>query len=135
MNLKIFAYKGVLGAESDLKKGKFINSPNETGQMGIVVATNNVDITKEAKELLRKAPKESGSFAPIMLTKHDDNVPKEHGKSSIGLFGFHKHAFGGEDLAIGRTCDVSILDDCNEVEMELDEEFKKYVDTVSEDIK
>ena len=49
--------------------------------------------------------------------------------SSIGLMGFWKHLFSGEDVCIGRTCDTSILDDCSEVEMEVPEGFKAVVDS------
>jgi len=123
MRTKIFAYKGVIGAETDLDNGKFINNPKDGGQLGCVIDTKEVDITKEAKELLRSAKREGGSFAPIMLTKHTD------GGSSIGLMGFWKHLFAEEDLCIGRTCETSVLDDCNETEIEIPVGFITFVDS------
>ena len=122
MKTKIFAYKGVIGAMTDLDEGKFINNPKDVGQLGCVIDTNEVDITSEAKEVLRNARREGGSFAPIMLTKHTD------GTSSVGLMGFWKHIYVGEDLCIGRTCNTSVLDECNEVEIEIPEGFKEVVD-------
>ncbi|MFA5207415.1 MAG: hypothetical protein WC428_02045 [Candidatus Paceibacterota bacterium] len=123
MRTKIFTYKGVIGAETDLDNGKFLNSPKDGGQLGCVIDTKEIDITKEAKELIKSAPKEGGSFAPIMLTKHSDGSG-----SSVGLMGFWKHLFAGDELCIGRTCETSVLDDCNEIEIEIPEEFKKVVD-------
>ena len=125
MRTKIFAYKGVIGAETDIVNGKFINDPKSRGQLGCVISTKEIDITKEAKKLIKSAPREGGSFAPIMLTKHSDGSG-----SSIGLFGFYKHIFSGEDLCIGRTCETSVLDDCNETEIEIPDEFKEVVDTM-----
>jgi hypothetical protein len=58
-----------------------------------------------------------------MLTKHGDGSD-----SSIGLIGFRKHLYAGEDLCIGRDCDVSVLEDCNETEIELPVDFVKFID-------
>jgi len=124
MRTKIFTYKGVIGAETDIENGKFINDIKAGGQLGVVVDTKEIDITKEAKQLIKSAKRERGSFAPIMLTQHGGG----HG-SSIGLFGFGYHLFAGEDLCIGRTCETSVLEDCTEVEIELPAEFKKLVDS------
>lgn len=121
MKTKIFAYKGILGAETDLKKGKFLNKPLEVGQLGCIISTSEVKITKEAIELLKKAPREGGSFAPIMLTKHSD------GESSISLMGFHKHLFEGEDLCIGKICDTSILENCSKL-LKIPQDFINYID-------
>ncbi len=117
MNTQIFSYKGVVGAITDIKNGEFINDVKEQGQLGCVIDTKNVDITKEAKELIRRAPREGGSFAAIMLTRHEDK------SSSIGLFGFGKHMFADESLCIGRTCTLSVLEDMNEVKIEIPKGF------------
>ena len=122
MKTKIFAHNGVVGAETDLENGKFINDINGGGQLGCVIHTNECQITKEAKGLIRNARREGGSFAAIMLTKHADDSG-----SSIGLFGFGKHMFAGEDLCIGRTCEVSVLEDMEEVEIDVPKEFIKVV--------
>jgi len=123
MRTKIFAYKGVIGAETDIDNGDFLNNPKAGGQLGCVIHTKEVDITKEAKRLIKSARREGGSFAPIMLTKHSDGSG-----SSIGLMGFYKHLFYDEDLCIGRTCDTSVLEDCNETEIEIPVEFMSIVD-------
>ena len=122
MRTKIFAYKGIVAAETDLENGKFINNPNNGGELGCVVSTTEIDITKEAKELIRKAKREGGSFAAIMLTKHSDG-----NGSSIALIGFGKHLYEGDDLCISRDCNLSVLEDCNETEIELPEEFVNFV--------
>ena len=111
-----------------IESGEFINDPGGKGQMGCVIRSDNVDITKEAKELLRNAPREGGSFSTVMLTVHDESIQERDGRSSLGLMGFHKHLLIGEDLMLGRDCDTSALDDMNEVEMEIPEDFKTMLD-------
>jgi hypothetical protein len=93
--------------------------------LGCVIDTKEIDITKEAKDLIKNARREGGSFAAIMLTKHADGSG-----SSVGLFGFWKHLFAGEDLCIGRDCTTSVLDDCNETEMEVPAGFIEVVDSI-----
>lgn len=127
MRTIIFGYKGIIGAETDLDKGKFLNDPKAGGQLGVVVPVEEIDINKEALELLKKAKREGGSFAPIMLTKHSSQYEGES-KASVGLMGFWKHLFHGEDLCIGRDCDTSILDLCNVTEVNIPQDFKDVVD-------
>lgn len=125
MKTKIFAYRGNLGATTDLKEGKFINDPTTAGQLGCVVATTEVEISKEAKDILRNAKREGGSFAEVMLTRHspESKIPG----SSIGLLGFHKHHFGKE-VRIGRVCDTSILDDIPDSEVEAPQDYRDFID-------
>jgi len=123
MKTRVFAYNGILAAETDMIKGKFLNNPLGDGQLGCVIDSKEVEITKDAKEIMKSLPKTGGSFAAIMLTKHDD------GGSSLGLMGGGKHLFTGEDRAIGRTCDHSVIDDFTEVSDDIiPDDFKKYVD-------
>ena len=128
MRAKIFAYKGVLGALTDLDNGVFLNNPRKGGQLGVVIPVEEVDITAEAVKLLKSASRGGGSFAPIMLTRHSDPV-KSKSQASIGLLGFCKHLYAGGDLCIGRTCDTSILDLCNITEIEVPEDFIQVVDS------
>lgn len=128
MKIQIFTFNGHLGATSDLDNGVFINDPKRPGQLGVVASTSEVQITKEAKELIKGAKREGGSFAPIMLTKHSETAIKEHGKSSIGLMGFIKHYFGDSNqITISRDCDLEVLNDCEEIEMEAPEDFKGFI--------
>lgn len=128
MKTKIFSHNGIIGAETDIENGKFINDVRGQGQMGCVISTDECVITTEAREILRGAPREGGSFAPIMLTKHE-GAPAEHGDASIGLFGFGKHIFAEGDICIGRTCSKEILDLIEvDDEMEIPEDFKKAVE-------
>jgi hypothetical protein len=122
MKTQIFAYKGNLGISIDMENGKFINNPTDSGQLGCVVDTTEIQITKEAKELIKRAKREGGSFADLMLTKHTS------GGSSIGILGFGKVNMG-TDFMIGRDCELSILDDTEEVELQIPEEYKEFIDT------
>ena len=129
MKTRIFAHRGVVGAVTDMENGKFINDPMGGGQLGCVIDVNEVEMTTAAKEAIRGAGREGGSFAPIMLTQHADEV----GGASIGLFGRGFHLFHGEDLKIGRTCDLSVLDQIeinDDLEIPQREEFESYVDSL-----
>lgn len=125
MKTQIFAYKNNLGATTDIEGGTFINDIKGPGQLGCVVSTSEIQISAEAKELIRKASREGGSFAEIMLTKHSDD--SAHGKSSIGLMGFRLHHFG-EDFNISRNCELSVLEDCEEVVDNIPQDYKDFID-------
>lgn len=129
MKTKMFAYKGNIGAESDIENGKFINNPKGGGQLGIVIDIKEVEITQEVVDILKSASRDGGSFASIMLTKHSDEAVGTGGSvASIGLMGFGKHFFPKSEIAIGRTCDKEILDLCTISEIETPQDFKDFVD-------
>jgi hypothetical protein len=125
MKTKIFAYKGHLGAETNIEEGKFINDPKSPGQLGVVVDIKEIEITKEAKEILKKAKKNGGSFSEVMLTRHADG--NKDSVASIGLVGFYKHHFG-KDVMIGRDCDTSIIDLMSDSEIEIPKDYKEFID-------
>lgn len=127
---KIFAYKGNIGITVD-DDGKFINDPFAAGQLGAVISTNEVEISKEAKDIIRKAHRAGGSFAEFMLTEHAGGAIDAHGKSSICVPGIGKVHLG-TDFEIGRTCELSVLDDCTEVPNEVPEDYKEFIDSENE---
>ena len=102
MKTQIFCHNDVLGISAD-PKGNFINDPTASGQLGMVIATSEIEMTPAAKELIkRKYKREGGSFASLMLTDHGD------GSGSVGVLGFGKVLM--DDIEIGRTCSlVSIM--------------------------
>lgn len=130
MKTQIFAYKGHLGATTDQENGIFINDPKSPGQLGVVVPTSEVQISGDAKQLIKNAKREGGSFAPLMLTKHAGEGTGMFGPSSIGLMGFWKHYLGsGPEIKIGIDCDVKVLEDCEEIQIEAPEDFKAFIDS------
>lgn len=128
MKTKIFAYNGVLGIDTNVDVEGLINDPKDGHQLGMVIRTDAIEITKEAKEYIKGAERERGSFAPMMLTKHADPSDK-FGKSSFGIMGFGKSAIKRENITIGRDCEISILEDMIETEIEIPEDFKNFVDS------
>jgi hypothetical protein len=122
----IFAYKGNVGIIVN-PEGKFINDPHAPGQLGAVISTNEVEISQEAKLIIQKAKREGGSFAEFMLTKHEGTAIQEHGKSSIGVLGLG-YIHLGKDFSIGRTCSLSALDDCTEIENNPPQDYQNFVD-------
>jgi hypothetical protein len=124
--VRIFDYKDNVAINMDVN-AKYINDPTSPGQLGTVISTNDISISKGAKEIIAKAKKGGGSFSELMLTKH--SVPDESGKSSIGVMGFGKVHLG-KNFEIGRTCDVCVLDDCLEEELDVPEDYKEYIDSL-----
>ena len=129
MRTQIFAYKGVFGTLTDLDNGVFINSPKSPGQLGCVVPVEEVDITPEAVEMIKKCQREKGSFAGLMLTRHSPEAA-ESSKASIGILGFGPGATYEVNLRIGRDCDLSILEMCNVTNFKMPEEFMNMVDSI-----
>lgn len=116
MKTRIFAYKGILGAETDLENGVFANDPKASGQLGCIIPIEEIEITQKAIDLLKKAPREGGSFASIMIMENH-----------IGIMGFWKHAFKDGNLCISRDCELSILDKLVITDY-IPEDFKSFVD-------
>lgn len=121
MKTQIFEYKGNLGATTDFENGKFINDPKAPGQLGCVIDVNEIEISENAKNLIRSANREGGSFAELMLTEHGD------GGASIGLMGGVKHHFG-KNFSIGRTCSLSVLDKIISTNIEAPDDYKSFID-------
>lgn len=121
MTAEIFAYKGNLAASINMD-GKFLNNPSEQGQLGCVIAADHVKISPDAVALIKGARREGGSFAELMLTKHNDGSG-----SSIGIMGFGKVHFGTK-FNISRDCDLSVLDSCVVEEIEAPEDYKNFID-------
>jgi len=128
MTVEIFAHKGYVGADINMK-GKFINDPKGKTQLGCVIDTAYVKISPEAVRIIKTAKREGGSFAELMLSKHSSEADPKFGKSSIGICGFGKVMIGKEkQIMIGRDCDFSVLHDCSIEEFEAPQDFKDYVD-------
>lgn len=130
--MNIFAHKGHVAAFINMEEGKFLNKPGEAGQMGCVVGTSEVTISKEAADLIRNATRDRGSFAPLMLTVHTGEGTK-HGRSSIAVIGGGKVYLGdAKELTIGRTCDLEALDHCEVVENDPPQDFIEFVDALEQ---
>lgn len=126
MTMFVFAHRNHIGIQIE-PDTPFINDPTEPGQMGVVVALADVAMTESAKDLLRSAKREPGSFAPIMLTKHND--PIKFGPGSIGVLTKRPIVlFQPEDILIGRDCDTSVLDDITVLKGDIPQGFKDGVD-------
>ncbi|AXF41448.1 hypothetical protein SHAb15599_00086 [Acinetobacter phage SH-Ab 15599] len=128
--LHIFEYKGMVAAHSDLESKDLIaNSP-----LGIVVSTKHSCITQAAKDILKDNYKRgNGTFAPVMLTRHDSSIVQQYGIGHVALFGHGKHIVRKKDdyMNISRDCDLSILDELDVVEIETPADFIEFVDKQS----
>lgn len=125
LTLQIFAYKGQVGALSDIENGTFLNDVKGSSQLGVVVASKDIGISQEAKDLIKeKYHREGGSFAPLMLT------PSEKTNGSIGILGFGRHLLTDMDgmISISSDCDLSVLDKCQLIENNPEDTFIEFVD-------
>lgn len=122
--LKLFAYKGYLAADIDIKNGTFMNDIHGASQLGCVIDTDHVIITPEAKAILDGAGREGGSFANIMLTRSKEN-------SSIGVLGFGKVLLQspGKPVLVSRDCDKTILQQCSVVDFPVPQDFIEFIDS------
>lgn len=96
---RVFAHLGIIGVQTDITSGTFLNDPTAEGQMGCVVPLENVVMTTEAKDLLRSAKREGGSFAAIMIDT-----------KTFAHMGFSHVMFDANENLISRDCDLSGLD-------------------------
>lgn len=55
---------------------------------GCVVSIDQCEFTQETVDALKTAKRAGGSFAPIIITKHNDSIVEEFGIGSVGLMGF-----------------------------------------------
>lgn len=131
--LKIFVYKGVVGATTDVENGTFLNDLSTPGNMGAVVLTQHVVMTQEAKDLILQARREGGSFAPLMLTRHSKDAVTNPGEASVGVLGLGHHLISdypeSKHVLIGRDCSLEILDEITVEEFDAPQGFKDFVDS------
>lgn len=126
--LKIFAYNGSVGAESDIENGTFINDIESEGQLGVVVSVNDTVITSEALNIMKTNYKrEGGSFAPVMIIRTDS----DSASNCIALMGFGKHGVAiKEPVFFSRDCDLTVLDEIEiDDAIEIPDDFKAFIDS------
>ena len=116
MKTKIFSHGNTLGIESSLDKCKFMNDPTDNNQVGMICSIDEVEITQEAIDVIRKAEREAGSFAEIMLSTFGDSTTGSISILGKGFTMIHKPM-------ISRNCDISILDQFKPVKIDLPEDF------------
>lgn len=73
MRTKVFAYKGIIGIQSSDTAEGLINDPTQSGQLGFIVDSNFVDISKEAFSLLKKIKNGNDSIGDIDVFQTADN--------------------------------------------------------------
>lgn len=95
-----------------------LNSPYDEGQLGMVFDPSCVLIAPEALEAIKKAPREGGSFAPLMV-----------GDNMFAFMGGSKCCWKVSEIAISRDCRPDLLKATEGIEAP--EDFKEYVDTLS----
>ena len=125
MKAKIFSYKDVIGIEVS-EETPLLNDIRQPSQIGMIIDTQNIQITKEAKELLSNESnyeRERGSFAPLMLTKHADGSG-----SSLGFLNFYKFA-AAKPYPLGRDCEIGVIDDIEVAEFEIPDDFIVFVES------
>ncbi len=126
-SLLIYAHNGSVGATSDLENGSFLNDFKADGQMGLVVAVENVSITSKALELMKtNHTRAGGSFSGIMVTR---SASESH-PNSIGVMGFGLHGIAiGGPTEFSRDCDLTVLDEIEvDDDMTIPADFIAFID-------
>ena len=118
---KIFAYKGIIGIESDYKAEGLINDPASVGQLGFLVNPKFIDISKEAFALLKKVKKGTDSLGDIDIFKSGKDINFGWLGGSLNII--DKNSIGSRDY------DVNLLNKIiNIVPNEPPKQFKVYID-------
>lgn len=133
MKTRIFAYKGYLAATNDLQNGNFITVTDSF----VIVDSANVKITKEAKEILKKAEKVKDILdstilmgflkTPEVLIGIPEVFLQKSVKSTVSLPNKDKMFFG-KDFTVFEQDVLEVLEDFKEVDFELDPGFTSAVD-------
>jgi len=121
MKTKIFGYKGIVGAQTDLENGVFINQPLAHGQCGCIVSVDELEIDQEAIDLLKQAQVGCDDVTEIML-----------GKDYICLLGFWLHVIPSPPV-ITSSCDKTLLDRLVPAKFDINPEFIEYVEELLAD--
>lgn len=117
MKTQVFAYKGVLGAKTDLDKGKFLYDPYEKNRVGLDISLDEIEITQEAIDLLNSLPIDTRNFSFFAVYR-----------DCISIIGFWSHFIAGEDLYLNRHCDLTELNKLTPTDIELPKEFVEAVE-------
>lgn len=112
MKTKIFEYKGHVGIQAG---DKFINDPDQPGQLGCLVDISEIEISKEAFDVLKTVKKSHDAIGDVMAFG-----------TTFGWMGGYKYLL--HPKAEGdRDYEPSILES-RITEVEIPDDFKKVVD-------
>ena len=74
MRTKVYAYRGIIGVESDPKAEGLLNDPTKPGQLGYVVDAKFVDVSKQALALLKTIPKSRDDIGDMDVYAADSGM-------------------------------------------------------------
>ena len=100
---KIYAYKGAVGASTNMTSTSILNEPLVDSAVQVNAA--DVRITAEAKDLIRNAPQ--SNTVPAQIT---------FDAGTVTLKGVGSHAFIGSNLTVNTGSDMSVLESIEEDE-------------------
>lgn len=115
----VFSYKGVVGIKSHDKSNALIAKPGG-GNLGCVCDASKIKISKEALELLKTISRGHDGLGDIDVFKAGDKV-------IFGWLGGYLKAFKPNQIEASRDYNPKLLSASEEVE--IPEEFKKFVDS------
>ena len=119
MKTKIFAYKGIVGIESNPDAEGLLAKPGG-GNIGCVLNAASAEISQEALDVLKSIPRGRDGLGDIDVFKADD------GRVIIGWLGGYKKVVT-KDSETSRDYNPSLLQATENVEVP--EDFKEFVDT------
>ena len=119
METRVFAYKGVIGIQSDPKSDALIAKP-ENGGIGCVADASKVKFSKDAVDLLKTIKKGSDDLGDVDVFKAND------GTVVFGWMGNYLRVVVPKESEGSREYDPSLLAPTDGVEPT--DEFKEFVD-------
>ena len=120
MKTTVFQHKGMIGILSSPDAEGFIAKPGN-GNLGCVVDASQVEISKDALDLLKTIPRGHDGLGEIESFKAGD-------KNVFGWLGGYMKAFRPADIETSRDYNPSILTATEGVEVP--KEFKDFVDSL-----
>lgn len=121
MKTQIFAYKNIVGISAG---DKLVNDPCQPGQLGCIVDINEIEISREAYNILRTLKKCRGSLGDVMCWSCTD---PDEGEAYFGWLGGFK-AMITKETEGDRDFNPSLLKSQIVENLIVPEDFKNAID-------
>lgn len=120
MKTTVFAHRGIVGIESDLKSEGLLNNPAQPGQLGFVLDASTVRFSPEAVEELKKVKRSHDDLGEVDIFQTDDK------RVIFGWLGGIRKAFKASDIEGSSSYDASLI--TSSADVETPQDFIDFVD-------
>lgn len=120
MRTQVFAYKNIIGIQSNVKAEGLLNDPLQQGQLGFAVNAKFVDIQPEALELLKQIKRSGDCIGDVDVFQSENGIV-------FSWLGGPLQYLNPSKVTGSRDYNPSLLVANNEVV--IPEKFKKFIDS------